>query len=289
MYCLTELRNLREYCTGTACTMYVASGKHSLGSCVARSLGGSVKSDILRGWWWCLLMQSASSLLRTSSVVGMPLRAHTVAKAMPKLPPPMTLMRTGYGGGGLLLAWSAVDVVLVDNLFIDCCCCCCCCGYCCCCTVNALLQEVRKKSCTTTIMARMDQHDDDRSEDLLLLFILLTVVFFFSLYALSVASSNDNHTKYPIWCRVQSLLHIFSHCRHHRIVARASFCGRRQSSFSHFLRFKKQKIRKNETVSFHVTCHFFFFGCTSGCGVDRESPDLLMQWAGGSTSLLCYV
>jgi hypothetical protein len=46
-----------------------------------------------------VLISSAISLDLTNSVVGMPLRAQTEASAKPKFPPPMTAIRTGYGGG----------------------------------------------------------------------------------------------------------------------------------------------------------------------------------------------
>lgn len=52
-----------------------------------------------------MLISSATSSVRTNSVVGIPFRAQTVARAIPKFPPPMTATRTGYGGGMLLEAF----------------------------------------------------------------------------------------------------------------------------------------------------------------------------------------
>ena len=54
-------------------------------------------------------MESAMSSDLTSSVVGIPCRAHTDAKANPKFPPPMTAIRTGYGGAAFMD--SDVDVL----------------------------------------------------------------------------------------------------------------------------------------------------------------------------------
>jgi hypothetical protein len=79
--------------------MYVASGKHSEGSAVARMRAGSTISFMYRGCLCVVLISSAISLDRTNSVVGIPLRAQTEASARPKFPPPMTAIRTGYGGG----------------------------------------------------------------------------------------------------------------------------------------------------------------------------------------------
>ncbi len=78
--------------------IYVASDRATSGSVVARILVGSSKSDMYRGCLCCLLIASATSSDLTSSVVGMPCLAQTVLRARPKLPPPMTATRTGYGG-----------------------------------------------------------------------------------------------------------------------------------------------------------------------------------------------
>ena len=54
-------------------------------------------------------MIAASPSDRTNKVVGIPFRAATVANANPKLPPPMTATRTGYGGGELVIIYNIVD------------------------------------------------------------------------------------------------------------------------------------------------------------------------------------
>lgn len=48
-------------------------------------------------------------------MVGTPFLATTVARARPKLPPPSTVTRTGYGGGWVLDFMERDVVVVVDN------------------------------------------------------------------------------------------------------------------------------------------------------------------------------
>lgn len=64
-------------------------------------------------------MIAASSSERTNKVVGMPFRAATVANANPKLPPPITATRTGYGGGELVIMYNIVDDVVREHDFVD--------------------------------------------------------------------------------------------------------------------------------------------------------------------------
>mmetsp|Transcript_16106 Transcript_16106/g.65061 ORF Transcript_16106/g.65061 Transcript_16106/m.65061 type:complete len:238 (+) Transcript_16106:712-1425(+) len=86
---LAILRRYRlEYCTGTACTTNDASRSADAASVVASMFVGNVTSDKYRGCRASSLTHRASSLFRTTTLVSMPLRAHTHAIANPKLPPP---------------------------------------------------------------------------------------------------------------------------------------------------------------------------------------------------------
>jgi hypothetical protein len=66
-----------------------------------------------RGCVWLVLICAATSADRTKSVVGIPFRAQMLANANPKLPPPMTAIRTGCAVGAGVVAFIWRDDMLL--------------------------------------------------------------------------------------------------------------------------------------------------------------------------------